>query len=349
MSIVEVARLAGVSNSTVSRVINNHPRVLPETARAVRAAMATLRYTPSDRRPGPKRGPRARPKPKTIAIGLFVLGSAADRVTPGFEQLMRGVSRGVDALGVKLVYQQLPDPESLVAHLQNTQVDGLLLHGLLPSATVRAQVKVRPTVWLMGNRRRPDWGDQVMPDSYEVGDKAARYLLSLGHRHLACFNIDQNHWPFRVARPSFANAANEASATVTVLSAIRDEQSPWPQSAAGPAEEIVARFLRLTPRPTGLFVADDMQVAILQPALQRAGVAIEPGKIDVISCNNERPYLMGLTPTPAEIDIRVEAIGFRGVERLLWRIRNPGVRERMITAVDPAVIDPRGKNFELRI
>jgi hypothetical protein len=58
---------------------------------------------------------------------------------------------------------------------------------------------------------------------------------------------------------------------------------------------------------------------------------------------------MGLTPTPAEIDIRVEAIGFRGVERLLWRIRNPGVRERMITAVDPAVIDPRGKNFELRI
>ena len=54
MSISKVAKLAGVSSSTVSRVINNHPRVAPETAENVRKAMRALSYTPSDRRPGPK-------------------------------------------------------------------------------------------------------------------------------------------------------------------------------------------------------------------------------------------------------------------------------------------------------
>ncbi|MGN6627359.1 MAG: LacI family DNA-binding transcriptional regulator [Tepidisphaeraceae bacterium] len=39
--------MAGVSSSTVSRVINNHPRVSRETIRAVQAAMEKLKYTPS--------------------------------------------------------------------------------------------------------------------------------------------------------------------------------------------------------------------------------------------------------------------------------------------------------------
>ena len=50
----DVAREADVSYQTVSRVINNHPRVAPKTAQSVRAAMQNLGYTPSDRRPGPK-------------------------------------------------------------------------------------------------------------------------------------------------------------------------------------------------------------------------------------------------------------------------------------------------------
>ncbi|MHB1766718.1 MAG: LacI family DNA-binding transcriptional regulator [Phycisphaerae bacterium] len=48
MSIIEVAQKAGVSPSTVSRVMNDHPRVAQETARAVRKVMAELGYVPSD-------------------------------------------------------------------------------------------------------------------------------------------------------------------------------------------------------------------------------------------------------------------------------------------------------------
>ena len=60
MSISKVAKLAGVSSSTVSRVINNHPRVAPETVQSVKKAMKELGYVPSDRRPGPKPSARQR-------------------------------------------------------------------------------------------------------------------------------------------------------------------------------------------------------------------------------------------------------------------------------------------------
>ena len=76
----DVARLAGVSQKTVSRVINNHPRVAPETAESVRKAMQELNYTPSDRRPGPKPSPH--PRRSAPAIAFLVLGTSRTRATP---------------------------------------------------------------------------------------------------------------------------------------------------------------------------------------------------------------------------------------------------------------------------
>jgi DNA-binding LacI/PurR family transcriptional regulator len=86
-------------------------------------------------------------------------------------------------------------------------------------------------------------------------------------------------------------------------------------------------------------VADDMQVAVIQPALQAAGVQIGPGHTQIISCNNESPFRVGLSPKPAAIDIRVESIGWRGVEQLLWRMAHLHLQERLICAVEPVVID----------
>ncbi|MGN6504221.1 MAG: LacI family DNA-binding transcriptional regulator [Tepidisphaeraceae bacterium] len=346
MSIVRVARMAGVSSSTVSRVINNHPRVSRETIRAVQAAMEKLKYTPSENRPGPKPGARAAASTQTIA--LLVLGASKDRATPAFEELMRGVSNGASHFGLKLVYHHVLDPANLPPQVSDGPVDGLLLHGALPPAATRERLRKYPTVWLRGNRRRPDWGDQVMPDTYEIGDKAARYLMTRGHKHLAYFNLDHGHWPFRVASSSFASAAFDHQIKCDLIERQRNdsERIYWPQFAVSAAEELVERYLKLPERPTGLFVADDMQVAIIQPALQRAGVQIGPGQVEVISCNNERPYLIGLSPKPAEIDIRVEAIGVRGVERLLWRMNNHNTPERIVTAVDPLVIDHDGNPLD---
>lgn len=338
MSISKVAELAGVSSSTVSRVINNHPRVAPETAKAVRAAMEKLDYTPSERRPGPKPGSRSRTA--TLNIGFLTLGTSQSRATPAFQDLLRGVSDTLIKNGMDLVFSHVTEPAELTSRLADRKLDGLLLHGSLARPIEPAVVRNLPVVWLMGNRARPTFGDQVLPDAYGEGEIAANYLVSRGHKHLAYLNLDRGHWPFRVAAHALAAVASELGAVGHVVEQTREDSivNYWPEHTPHAADALVDRLLQIDPVPTGLFIADDMQTALLQPALIRRGIEIGPGKTEIISANNETPYLVGLSPRPASIDIRVETIGRRGVEQLIWRIDHRNVPERIIMAVEPKLI-----------
>src|SRR5689334_20512258 len=191
MSISKVAKLAGVSSSTVSRVINNHPRVAPDTAQNVRNAMQTLGYVPSDRRPGPK--PSFQSRIGAANVAFLVLGASRNRATPGFEDLLRGVSTAASQVNLNLIFGHVADTSELPSRLVGQKIDGLLLHGLAPSGDLRERLRRIPTVWLMGNRQRPEWGDQVLPDAFTIGELAAKYLTSRGHQQLAFLNMDGGH------------------------------------------------------------------------------------------------------------------------------------------------------------
>jgi DNA-binding LacI/PurR family transcriptional regulator len=338
MSINTVAKLAGVSTSTVSRVINNHPRVAPNTERSVRRAMQELGYTPSDRRPGPKSAGRLKTEKKRAAF--LVLGASGQQATPAFAGLLRGVSLGGADNGIDIAFHFVPDPEEISTWILDQNIDGLLLHGTRPSEEIERRLRKIPTVWLMGNRRRPDWGDQVMPDSYEIGHLAAEYLVTRGHQQLAFVNLDAGSWPFRLYCQSFfAAAADHSTPVIAVEQPLENSPDYWHRHSQKGVSEVVERFLSLSPRPTGIFVADDMQVALIQPALQARGIELGPGRTQIISCNNEAPFRVGLSPQPAAIDIRVESIGRFGVEQLLWRLSHLNLPERLICAVEPTVID----------
>jgi DNA-binding LacI/PurR family transcriptional regulator len=154
-------------------------------------------------------------------------------------------------------------------------------------------------------------------------------------------NLDAGHWALRVYGHTFQSVGQDLGAEVVRIEQQSDPSvGYWHDFSVEAVETIVQQYRSQPQPPTGIFVADDMQVAIMQPALQKAGVDIGPGKIEIISCNNETPYLVGLMPKPAVIDIRVESIGRRGVEQLLWRLDHADVPERMITAVEPVVIPP---------
>ena len=339
MSITKVAKLAGVSSSTVSRVINHHPRVAPETEESVRSAMQRLGYTPSDRRPGPK--PKARSEALLKSAAFLVFGASGGQATPAFADLLRGVSGAASSHDIDLSVNFVPDLESLPSRALDDSVEGLLLHGAIPDVRLESRLRKLPTVWLMGNRRRPHWGDQVMPHGYQVGYLAAKYLTDGGHRHLAFLNLDAEHWVFRVYFQGFVGTASEAGATAISIER-PDEGSTnyWHRYNPRGVELLVERFLAAKPRPTGLFVADAMQLALIQPALQARGVELGPGKTEVVVCNKEAPFLAGLMPRSAVIDIRVESVGRHAIEQLLWRIAHPEMSERLLTCLEPRLIKP---------
>ena len=62
--------------------------------------------------------------------------------------------------------------------------------------------------------------------------------------------------------------------------------------------------------------------------------------MELVSCNNELPYLAGLSPRPASIDIRLAAVGQRAVEQLQWRLRHREASERFRICIEPHVAPP---------
>ena len=348
MSLQSVAQLAGVSTSTVSRVVHDHPSVARETASAVRQVMERLRFTPSPRRAG-----RPRRVEQAGSLGFVVLGTSGTNTAPAFEKLLRGVSSACTDNGLRLTIGFVSaDAAHAPQWLANGEVDGLLLHGEQPTNLAPSRLRDLPAVWLMANRHRPSWGDQVMPNNAVIGDLAARYLVRRGHRRLAHLGVGGDAWSLKLRAFAFVRAAGDAGAAAEVLEAPADAPATAQAAAAdywcadglaSAADLLVEQLVNRDPasRPTGLFVAEDRLLPEVDAAFRRRGLRCGPGAdAEIVSCNNARPHHVGLQSQPAVIDIHPEAIGRRGVEQLIWRMRNRDVCERVRTMVDPVLIEP---------
>ncbi len=269
----------------------------------------------------------------------FTILQAQRGLTPAYDHMLRGVSAACNRFGLHLHVGFVDDPTVAVRQMLEPRHDGLLLHGICPPAPQIALLKSTPTVWLMGNSRRPTWGDQVMPDNALIGRTAASYLLSRGHSQAIYFGMTSG-WSMGVRALAFENTLEEAGGRGRIIhQKISGNDKPIEQDIEQGIGEVVSLYRRLDPKPTGLFIAEDWLVRDAYKILTSAG--IRPGEeLDIISCNNDRPHLLGLTPPPATIDIRFETIAYRGVEQLLNRMRGDRHDDRLRIMVEPKLVEP---------
>lgn len=339
MSLIKVAAAAGVSASTVSRVLNDHHGVSPQTAETVRQAMKKIDFTPASRRRTRRSGQL--PSEQAQTIGFLVFGTSGQHAAPAFTHLLRGVSIGASENDLELFVSFVSNPDELPGRVLEQRVGGLLLHGEQPSEAVESQLRGLPTVWLMANRFPPRWGDQVMPDNTLIGRLAADYLLQRGCRDCVYLSAAAPAWGLQVRELAFCQHISDAGAEVRVLRSSLESPADFWQFDSAAARNLAEQFAALRPRPRGLFVAEDRHVPTVYAALSAAGISVGEGRdVQLVSCNNEMPYLDHLNPAPATLDIRAESIGRRGVEQLLWRIEHRTVHERIRKLVEPALVIP---------
>ena len=339
MTLQEIARHAGVSASTVSRVINSVPGITASTVENVRRSMRALSYTPSPRRRG-----RAKSPDLTDAKVAFVaIGTSGNQLAPAYDYLLRGISSAALQRQIDLHINFVAEAElmSLVGKFTGSGFDGLLLQGVIESPPLVRALQHIPTVWLMGNRRRPTWGDQVMPDNATIGQLAAQYLLRNNHRRVAYAGISSGWW-IGVRMLAFQQAIDDAGGEVLNVLYEHSERGYSNTADAGTlAAKLVEAYQSAEKKPTALFVAEDWLVRPVFNALQAAGVAIGVGQdLEVISCNNDRAHLAGVNPVPATIDIRYEAIGFRAVEQLAFLITQAAPQDRVRIMIEPQLVPP---------
>jgi LacI family transcriptional regulator len=333
MSIAEVAKAAGVSTATVSRVLNDLPGVRTETIQQVRAAVEALNYKPQRaRRARSTTGPSSRGT-RTGNIAVITLGQTRDWLQlPVMASVVAGIQHAAAEFGLRLILDDLPDPLRPSQLVQGRQIDGavVFLTGSMPVTSyeaVLAGFRQRiPIVWAMGMEMTAAGVDHVTPDNISTGYLAHSYLRSQGCERVGYLTTNPA-WVFmRLRGQAFLNAAYDAKQVATAYIVTDDRllaDSYGKHVVAAPTlEQLVALMAKEKSRPTGLFVANDATTAQVYPLLDKHG--LEVGRdLTVVSCDNEEVRLSALQPRPASIDPGAEQIGFRAVVRLRARMQRP--------------------------
>ncbi|MEM8782125.1 MAG: LacI family DNA-binding transcriptional regulator [Planctomycetota bacterium] len=336
MSIVEVAKLAGLSHATVSRVINDRPGVSNGAAERVRSAMKKLGYTPPAKRRGPV--PKSRPSARTGNIALLMLGTdLAPMHAPVAAVAVDAAGSAVSELGFNLTLARVGGDGRLPPIVTRGDIDGLILHGYPPAESVALRLREFPTVWMMSRRTDGgDWGDRVGPDNEAVGRIAAEHLLGEGHAHVAYMRLEQTHRGFAEREIAFLDTMRGAGADCDLLDvAARDEREQGAKLDRQALDHAIKDLAQQPSRATAMFVPRGRWTTLVYEALRQHG--LEPGRdIAVIACDND-PILAGLTPAPATIDIQPDLIGMEAVSQLMRRLEEPASRSvsRMTVRVQP--------------
>lgn len=181
MTIIDVAREAGVSTATVSRVLNNHPSVGEENERLVRAAMDKLGYRP-------QAFARAVRSGKSGQIGLLIPQLELEN----FVQLANGVLLEAAKRGYSVVMMSSESASRTelerIRDLASLPVEGLICRPV-SSYDVLEQAREILNIPVVGLFSAPDKPNAV-PCAIENRENSAyqslRYLLSIGHRRIAC-------------------------------------------------------------------------------------------------------------------------------------------------------------------
>jgi LacI family transcriptional regulator len=179
-SIKDIAREAGCSISTVSRVINDRDGVDPETRKKVLAVIETFDFTPN-----------------LTAQGLRVnrgrlIGVAIPNSTVGaFSVVVQYALEAASARGFNVVLVNSHDDpdleETLIKSLLRREIDGVMLTRVSDESRIVSRIVKRNIPIVVIDRAfEHENVSNVVLDNYRAGCMAAAHLLELGHRRIAC-------------------------------------------------------------------------------------------------------------------------------------------------------------------
>lgn len=305
-TIKDVARLAGVAPSTVSRVIAGSSRISPETHERVRAAMKELKYHPNDI----ARSLLAR---STQTVGLVIARPAEQAFTnPFFPELLRGIGAALHEEGYNLLLTMAATPQeersACLKLLRQRRVDGVLLtSGRVKDRLVDDLLAEEFPFVLVG--RVPDerpvyW---VNNDNIAVGAMAVAHLLAKGHRRIGLINGPIDMMVALDRQQGYLQALKQAGIQPEPAYQVGGDFTQQGGYLA------MQNLLQISEPPSAVFCADDtMAVGALQ-ALRDRGLV---GAIALIGVNDD-PLTALIDPPLSTIRIPVFDLGATAARMLV--------------------------------
>ncbi len=257
-TMADVARHAGVSLKTVSRVVNQEPHVRDSLQQRVQAAISALGYRRNEAAARLARGATM------LTLGL-VMENISNEFYSRLAAAVESAAAGHEALVVFGSYEESADKERmLIESMYARGVDSLIV---VPSAADHAWLAAHPGLTTVFVDRVPPGlaaADAVLLDDVYGGRAATAHLLARGHRRIALISDDDGVSSVRDRATGYRAALAEAGVTPDERLVVRGVYEP--SRVAGE----VTRLLDLPAPPTAFFATNNRAaIGILQALRER--------------------------------------------------------------------------------
>ncbi|MGG1662408.1 LacI family DNA-binding transcriptional regulator [Brevibacillus sp. NRS-1366] len=270
-TIYDVAREAGVSIATVSKVINNTGRISEKTKENVLNIMKQLNYQPSV-------VASALTGKSTYTIGLMI----PDLANPFFSGIARSIEDRAHVLGYNLVicssdYDSAKEAKYISLLLQKS-VDGIILaSGFENIETVKDLIKQKVPTAIIAREIPSLEVDTVAVDDFLGGYQATSHLLALGHTNIAI--IARDLWSNRERMRGYRQALEEAGI------AYPSEVEYVSESDVESGKQLAEQILQQKNRPTAIFACNDLLAMGAIQAAREQALSI-PRDLSVVGFDN---------------------------------------------------------------
>lgn len=317
VTIKDVAALAGVSPSTVSRTCKNNPSISEETKERVRKAMIELGYEPNFQASN-----LASQNSRTI--GIILPASAKEVYENSFyleavqgishycngRQYMTTIVTGQDEAEILDAVRSMSRSGKvdgfivLYSKKEDPVIDYLFNEGLLYILIGKATQYTNQTIYIDN-------------DNLLAGREAAEYLYQLGHRRIAYLGSDSSLM-FSADR----KAGYQLALTSHQLP-VRPEYCVEVKNVSENNEEAIRGLLMQKDRPTAILVSDDILAVSLERVCLENHLAI-PEDLSIISFNNSL-FARLTSPQLTSIDIGAGQLGSEAASQIINHIENPNL------------------------
>ncbi|MCU6795570.1 LacI family transcriptional regulator [Paenibacillus sp. WQ 127069] len=315
-TISDVAKLAGVSKSAVSKYLNNIPYVSDETRKRIEQAIKELDYYPNN-------FARALVHNSIKLIGLVISNIHIMINT----ELIKSIEEEANQLGYNIVLVTTNDNEAnderLLEILKDRfqHLDGLILANARENRLNLEALKQSFEHIVMVHRHVPtDFIDYVVVDNYTGGKLAAEYLVRLGHKQIGMIQGQEDIYPTRERARGF----------IEVLQKYELYNPEYIIEGGKTLEDgyrAAEKIMLSNHKPTAIFAISDVLAFGLLDAAREYGWKI-PEEISLIGFDNL--FFCKLARVPlTTIDSRIKELGTQAVQLLVQKIEGQIAKETL--------------------
>ncbi|MGL4293785.1 MAG: LacI family DNA-binding transcriptional regulator [Bacteroidales bacterium] len=320
ITIKDLAKVLGISVSTVSRALKNHPDISSETRSAVQDLAKKMKYKPN----GVALSLRQK---KSKMIGVVI----PQIIHHFFSCVISGIERIANENGYNVViFQSNEDYEreiSICQSIINSRLDGLLIS--MSKSTRNAdhfrEIQEMGTPLVFFDRICGDLNtDRVVVDDFQGALAAVRHLISIGCRRIAHLSAPQTLQIAQKRQLGYIEALKEANIQI-------DKDLMIPCDNQTDALEVTRRLMSMPVPPDGIFAVNDLTAAGSMYALHKMGYRVPK---DVAVCGFTDGMVSTLTnPTLTTVEQHGDLIGELAMNLLLRRIADENKELPTVTKV----------------